>query len=281
MLKITEEEINPFVRCVGRGTRIYQKELYCSYDYRLVYCVDGIGEVLCGEVLYPFETGDLFIFAPGMPFSVRGGWGQTCIVVNFDWTQNHTELHSPVLSVKADDYNEENVIEKVELDFFSQSSGVLRLKEFYEAEELLRQLHKVYFADVNPNSIWMSGLVKQLIGMLTERLRCTQQKNEKSFLLANRIVAYVREHYAQKITLEDVAAQFHYHPTYINRAMKTAVGVSFHQYLIDYRLRQSMQLLELKTLTMEEIALKTGFSNSKHFSVCFKKHFRISPSKYV
>ena len=281
MIQLTEEEVNPFVRCVGRGVGIDQKVLYCACDYRLVYFMQDGGEVLCGGERFDSKAGSLFLFAPGTPFSIRSSPAQECIVVNFDWTQNHAALSAPVLSVEADEFTADRIIEKVQLSFLEQDSDMLWVQELFEAEELLRALYKVYFADVRPSGLRMSGLAKQLLGMLADRLRSTQQKNGKPFLLAEQIMAYVQEHYAQKLALEDVAARFHYHPTYINRVMKLVSGVSFHQYLIDYRLRQSLQLLEMKDLTLEEIAERTGFSNSKHFSACFTKHFQVSPSRYI
>ena len=280
MLKMTEETINPFVRCVGCGTGLYQKAQYCAYDYRLIYFAEGVGEMICNGEIFPAEAGDLYIFAPETQFAVHSSRTQTCIVVNFDWTQNHSKISSPVLSVEADDFSADRIIEKVDLTDLFGSSDAVRIKRLFEAEEILRSMNKVYYARVKPNAVLISGLMKQLIGIMTDRLRRIQGANEKALLLAGRIISYVQESYAQRLTLEDAAEHFHYHPTYINRVMKNAVGVSFHQYLIDYRLKQSLQLLELNNLTMEEIAARVGFANSKHFSACFRKHFQIAPSRY-
>ena len=280
-VRITEEAVNPFVRCVGCGTGIYQQALYCSYDYRLVYFTEGTGEVLYGGETYRTQVGELYLFAPGTPFAVRCGKTQTALVVNFDWTQNHAEIRSPVLSVEADAFHADKVIEKAELCFLGVYGEVLCLKDFFEAEEILRQLYKGYFTEVKPNGIRLSGLMKQLAGLLADRLNRTQQSREKPLQLASRIIAYIQEQYSRKITLEDASAALHYHATYINRVMKTVTGVSFHQYLLDYRLKQSLQLLEQRALTVEQIAERTGFSNSKHFSTCFKKHYGIAPSGYI
>ncbi len=281
MLKITEERIDPFVRCVGRGTALRQRGTYCSYDYRMIYLVNGTGTILHNEDEYAAEAGDLFVFAPGTRFSVRCGPAQTCIVVNFDWTQGHAEIRSPVLSAEAEDFAGDRVIEKVDLSAFGEEDGMIRVKGFFEAEGLLNGLYKVYFADVRPNRVWMSGLLKQLIGMLMQRMQRAWKRDEKAQLLAGRVIAYVQEKYAQRLTLEGIARHFHYHPTYINRVMNAVVGVSFHQYLLDYRLRQSLPLLEMESLSVEEIAARTGFSNSKHFSTSFRKHFGIAPSRYA
>lgn len=280
LLKITEEAVNPFVRCVGCGTGIYQSSLYCAYDYRLVYFAEGTGEVLCGGRVCPSQAGDLYLFAPGTPFAIRSGSGQVAFVVNFDWTQNHAELRTPVLSAQAESFAADRVIEKAELCFLGVSENVLCLNGFFEAEKILRQLHKGYITEVRPNNLRLSGLMKQLAGLMADRLHRAQQGGDKTSLLADRIIAYIQEQYSRRITLEDAAAYLHYHPTYINRVMNAVTGVSFHQYLMGYRLKQSLQLLEQRELSMEQIAERTGFSNSKHFSTCFKKYFGITPSGY-
>lgn len=57
-------------------------------------------------------------------------------------------------------------------------------------------------------------------------------------------------------------------------------SVSPHQYLHKCRLHQAELLLEHTKLTVKEIADKTGFSDSFHFSKSFKKNFGISPSMF-
>lgn len=45
------------------------------------------------------------------------------------------------------------------------------------------------------------------------------------------------------------------------------------------RLERAAELLRAG-VPVGEVALQTGFANSKYFSTLFKKHFGISPSKY-
>lgn len=280
MRKVTEEIVNPFVRCVGRGTGVYQKVPYCAYDYRLVYIAEGNGSVFCNGAVRPSEAGDLFIFAPGTPFSIQCGPMQSCIVVNFDWTQNHAGIGAPVLSVEAEEFSADRIIEKMDLSPLLGDGEVIIQHGLFEAEDILQTLYRAYLVSVRPNGMLMSGLLKQVLGIVTEAVGRGHTSNGRQIDLAARITAYVRENYAMRLTLEAVAEYFHYHPTYINRVMKAAAGVSFHQYLMDYRLKQSLQLLELNTMTLDEIAAKVGFANSKHFSACFKKRFQVSPSRY-
>lgn len=58
------------------------------------------------------------------------------------------------------------------------------------------------------------------------------------------------------------------------------VGMSIKEFIMDVRLKRSAQLLKESDLTISEIANQTGFINPKYFSICFKKHFELTPSEF-
>lgn len=49
---------------------------------------------------------------------------------------------------------------------------------------------------------------------------------------------------------------------------------------MDVRLKRSAQLLRESDLTISEISVLTGFANPKYFSICFKRHFELTPSEF-
>ncbi len=53
------------------------------------------------------------------------------------------------------------------------------------------------------------------------------------------------------------------------------------QYLIQLRLRHARRLLiEKPSFTIKEAAVKSGFTNSKHFSRLFHRHYKQSPRQF-
>lgn len=56
--------------------------------------------------------------------------------------------------------------------------------------------------------------------------------------------------------------------------------MSLKEFIMDIRLKRSTQLLKESDLTISEIADLTGFVNPKYFSICFKKHFELTPSEF-
>lgn len=68
--------------------------------------------------------------------------------------------------------------------------------------------------------------------------------------------------------------------TLLYQKISDIVGMSIKEFIMDIRLKRGAQLLKESDLTISEIADKTGFNNPKYFSICFKKHFELTPSEF-
>lgn len=68
--------------------------------------------------------------------------------------------------------------------------------------------------------------------------------------------------------------------TLLYQKINDITGMSIKEFIMDIRLKRSAQLLKESDLTISEIADLTGFVNPKYFSVCFKRHFELTPSEF-
>lgn len=68
--------------------------------------------------------------------------------------------------------------------------------------------------------------------------------------------------------------------TVLYQKIKNVTGMSVKEFILDIRLRRAAQLLKDSDLTISEIAYRTGFSNPKYFSVCFRRRFDKTPSEH-
>ena len=94
------------------------------------------------------------------------------------------------------------------------------------------------------------------------------------------VLRYVKRNHTQKISIEDVCKHFGYSRSYVSHVFKKRVGQSFRQYLTQLRIEDARSLLKHSNLTITEIALSVGFSDSTYFSYVFKTKVGISPSAY-
>ena len=120
---------------------------------------------------------------------------------------------------------------------------------------------------------------------LLQILRVTQeapmlQSAQPSPDTIQRVMAYINEHYAQPLTLEEVADHCNLSATYFSRKFKLITGQTFKEHLNYIRLRQAKQMLCTTDNTVTKIAMLCGFGSSNYFKDVFKADVGISPREY-
>ncbi|MBF6979169.1 helix-turn-helix transcriptional regulator [Aerococcaceae bacterium zg-BR22] len=98
--------------------------------------------------------------------------------------------------------------------------------------------------------------------------------------LSNEIKATIKQNYDLDITLESIADELHYNPNYLSNIFKKEVGVSFTDYLNNYRLKMAKKLLVETDMPIKDIAEKLRYTNSQNFIRFFKKNEGTTPGAY-
>lgn len=92
------------------------------------------------------------------------------------------------------------------------------------------------------------------------------------------IFSYLHEHYAEKITLQDVARQVNICEAEICRLFKRYMKESLFEYLLDYRVERSTAVLLEASVT--EAAERSGFSSPAYYTKVFKERMGCTPKAY-
>ena len=92
--------------------------------------------------------------------------------------------------------------------------------------------------------------------------------------------AYIAKNYKGDISLDLVCAEFGYSRAYFSRLFKAVCGINFFDYLSIYRLKKSTELLADKDITIEGVALASGFHCLRSYNRAFLKFFGQSPGSY-
>ena len=95
-----------------------------------------------------------------------------------------------------------------------------------------------------------------------------------------RSLRYLEDNYAEDITLEKTAAVCNYSKGYYSKLFKQLTGVTFTQYLKNYRLETAADRIRNEKTKISEIAVACGFSNLSYFSRAFYEKFHTTPSDY-
>ncbi len=84
------------------------------------------------------------------------------------------------------------------------------------------------------------------------------------------ICDYINEHYADPLTLEEVASMAGFSKYHFTRLFKQYADTTFYKYLNQKRIAHAKSLLVNKELSVLEVALQCGFSNLSSFLRMFK-----------
>ncbi len=273
---LNTERFHPFVRCVGATSKIYQQVLHKAYDYRLLAILDGEGTVYIDEKEYISEKGNIYIISPGTGYRVISGKGQRIVVINFDMTCEHCRISSPVISVGAELFDKEKIIERNTLPPVFSEKVFIRKEMSSECMKLCQMLLDAYRErSIEIDSVYLTGLFTQLFCHL---LRTDEQTHINS--AAKELYKYITENFHQPITLEELGEKFHFHPTYVNRLLKKHYGTSARQLILKCRFDRAIYLLDHTDMSVKEVAQESGFPNPQYFSLAFFNHFGVYPSSF-
>ena len=91
---------------------------------------------------------------------------------------------------------------------------------------------------------------------------------------------YIEEHYAENLTLAEVAEQIGISGGYLSTMFGQHLQCGFVDYLNQVRVERACCYLEQNYLKIYEIAYKVGFRDEKYFSKVFKKIKGMTPKEY-
>ena len=116
--------------------------------------------------------------------------------------------------------------------------------------------------------------------MLIARQYRLNKKVDAPKSISARIVQYINA-CPESVTLKEVAGHFSYHPNYVSALLRKEFGKTFSEIMLEKRMSKAVILLERTSLSIEEISVMLGYSNTSNFHKAFREYYRISPREYV
>ena len=98
--------------------------------------------------------------------------------------------------------------------------------------------------------------------------------------LVENIKAYIRENLTYDFTIEELAATFNYSPKYVGRVFKSRTKHTIKEYCNRVKVSQAMQFLTETGLSIEDVALQSGFNSVTYFDRVFQRITGLAPQAY-
>ncbi|MEE3463454.1 MAG: AraC family transcriptional regulator [Candidatus Cryptobacteroides sp.] len=103
---------------------------------------------------------------------------------------------------------------------------------------------------------------------------------DKESRRVQKIKQYVGDHFAENITLEELAEMVGMSPSAFSRFFKSRTGKTVIDYIIDIRLGNAARLLVDTTQNISEICYSCGFNNLSNFNRLFKSKRGYTPREF-
>ena len=122
----------------------------------------------------------------------------------------------------------------------------------------------------------------QVMILINRLVRSTAQgeRRDRSGTLVGRVLDYINSHYAEELTLDNLASRFFISKYHLSREFGRLVGTSVHRYLTQKRLVVAKQLLG-EGKPSSAVYQQCGFGDYSNFYRAFKGEYGISPKEYV
>jgi len=122
---------------------------------------------------------------------------------------------------------------------------------------------------------------ERIVGFLARAYTQATAPGARPVTQISEALAYLEQHYAEPVTVEDVAAAAGTSPTSLYRLFREVVGRSPIDYLIHLRIEKAAQLLRRGGLRVGEVSGAVGFNDSNYFARQFRSVTGRSPREYA
>lgn len=152
--------------------------------------------------------------------------------------------------------------------------------EFKYAQQALRLGAKEYLLKPTRGSDILECLNKLADEFLEEDRQKVPETKVQTNQIVERAVEYIKEHYMENITLNEVAEKVGISSGYLSTLFHQNLQCGFIDYLNGVRIERACCYLEQNYFKTYEIAYRVGFRDEKYFSKVFKKLKGMTPKEY-
>jgi len=165
------------------------------------------------------------------------------------------------------------------------SAEIIHIKSGSVVAEEMRQLMDSAYAADRKRGYGYEILIRNrisecwipLIGYAADYASNTETADN---LRIKSMLRFIDTHYAEPITLTDIAASAHIGPREASRCFNRQLQVTALDYLLSLRLDRACEMLKSGTLPVGDVAASCGFGSASYFSKLFHEWMHMTPTEY-
>lgn len=269
------EMTSPFVNTHRDITYSYDAmSLHSHAFYEILCCRSSCGaEYLVGQYRYSLQKGDIILIRPGishcaiLPKSLTIPYERDIIWLSETFRNIIRKLQGlPPVSYENDLPT-----------YLIRTAGT-------PWEFLCDMIHSGVLEEEKKQKYWQTNVIGNTIQVVSHLRRAYESQTALSLKaetpdLLDNIIAYIEDHFHEKLIMCEVAKQFYVSERSISSLFRKRLGTTFNQFLTQRRLIAAKSLI-LEGLPMDIAAERAGFANYSTFYRAFRKEFGIPPNIY-
>ena len=242
-----------YVRCT-QGS--YSFPAHYHNHTEVVFCFSGRQGVKLGDRMYEMIGGDALIIFPNT-------------------SHEHIELDSDENTKSLTMICNTRLFGEIIPDIISKNSEDSLIPASEISDNIRLAFNEMLLTDDGAQKfgwacIALSGLLKSL------DLKRTDSNGE----LTSRMISYIDQNFQEPLTINYLAKEFGYNPSYIANLFCDKLKIPFRTYLGSVRAEYAASQIRTTQKSLTEIAYDSGCNSLNTFCRCFKKHFGQTPSQY-
>lgn len=226
-----------------------------------LHCTHGEGLVICDANSIRMTQGDTVVINAGCLHSINSDTlvKYHCLIVdNSFFSDNGIDIKRISFSEKTND--------KTAADKMAHIASCMRDKD-----------NRLHIASTRL-------AVLDYICYMTENYSCdsTAKRNNlsKSYSAVLGAIDYINNHFAEKLSLEDISLRAGFSKYHFTRIFKENTGVTVIEYINARRCDNAGFLLRETKMPITQISFECGFESPSYFAKAFSKLYGIIPSEY-
>lgn len=178
-------------------------------------------------------------------------------------------------------------------DAFCMATESYNLSEFSVRKCCFELVADIYFSYVMAGCTVKGLNLEQFMDSLTGSSAEESRELSRQFLnkmlgsdekdvheIVGKAKRYINRNLSEDLSVANIAEILFVSPNYFSRLFKRVTGQGCNEYIVRKRIEKACALLETTNFNTGKIAGMVGYNDTNYFSMAFKKHCGVSPTKY-
>ncbi|MCQ2536902.1 MAG: AraC family transcriptional regulator [Lachnospiraceae bacterium] len=233
------------------------------------YCVEA------NDKQYNVKAGEILFVTPGTLHSCTAPDSGTRFVFMFNLTElENLNGFARIQPMFAEPF----LITRVE--YPNIYDDIYRVLLKIKDEYFLQSKHELYELTIHSLILEMLTLLGYDWLKKEDGIQNVTPVNKKYTQLFNNLLQYIETHYAEDLSLDNMAEKMGFSKFHFSRLFKDYTGYTFCDYVNFRRIKAAETMLENPQISITEVAITTGFTSIPTFNRLFKKYKGCTPTAF-